>query len=152
GLELGKSEASRDIASINHEVGEPDYPGIIKHGVVGDNYRAVRALKRRVIEPNAGKRLSSVNACLGYERVVIADIGASIKELFNNAEGRRFANVVDVPLVSHAQHEDSRALYRLALVVQSVLDQLNDMPGHMGIHFLSQADETGLESVEPRLP
>ncbi len=83
---------------------------------------------------------------------MVADIGALAQQFVHDGQGRRFANVVDIPLVSDAQDQHPRALQRLSLLVQSVLNKLNDVPGHMGIHLFGEAYESGLEPVQPRFP
>jgi len=59
-------------------------------------------------------------------RVAVADVAAALDQLAHDLERGRFANVVDVRLVSHPQQQQPRVLDRPAGIVQRIGDLLDD--------------------------
>ena len=93
--------------------------------------------KRRAIAFGVGIAESQ----LAHKRIVIAHVASFAAQTIDNRKRRALAHVVDVPLISHAQHQEPRTLHRFAIVVQSVRHKLHDMFRHARVHFFGQTDE-----------
>ena len=64
----------------------------------------------------------------------------------------RFAHIVDVALVGHAQDVNVRTLDRLAVIVQRVLHLFDHEMRHLAVDVAGQFDETRLDAGLLGLP
>jgi hypothetical protein len=115
--------------------------------VVGDDDAAVGRLHLLVGERGGLERLAAalrvrlVEPDFVDEGVVVADDGALRAQPVDDREGRRLAHVVDVALVGHADDEHPRAVERLALAVEAVGDELDDVLRHPRVDLFGEPDE-----------
>ena len=70
----------------------------------------------------------------------------------DDIERRRFAHVVDIALVGHAHHVHARALERLGVIVQRVLNLVHDEVRHLAVDVAGQLDEARLDAGLLGLP
>src|SRR5688572_29682929 len=86
-------------------------------------------------------RVGVIKSDLSDERIMISDLGTARSKEIDYRERRRFAHVVDILFVRHAEHEDLRTVYRFAFIVQSRRNKLHDISRHTGIYLLGKRDE-----------
>ena len=85
-------------------------------------------------------------------RVVIVHQRAVRLKLADDLQGRGLAQVVDVGLVGHAQHQHPRSGQALALRVERVVHLLHAEVGHVLVDLAGEFDELGPEVELARLP
>ena len=89
----------------------------------------------------------------GDVRVVVGDVRAGVLEQLDQLHGGRLAHVGDIRLVGDAEHEDPRALERLArAVVERLRDARAAVVRHVLVDLAGELDEAGREVVLARLP
>src|SRR5258706_14840805 len=93
-----------------------------------------------------------VKTDLAHKGIVIAHVTTLAAQPVDDGKRRALADVVDVALVSHAQQQDARAFHRLAIVIQTIGNQLDDVLRHARIYFFGQTDKARIETMLPRFP
>ena len=76
---------------------------------------------------------------------MIADLGSFFLQKFDDGEGRRFAQIIDIFLVSHAQDEHASSVHRFLMLVQRSADGGKHVIRHVGIDLSRQFNEAGAE-------
>ncbi len=127
------------------------HPGVVEAGVGGHHAHDVGRLQELVGERRGGE-VELLLGQRGHERVVIGHVGAAVAQKPDQLERRRLAQVADVALVRHAQHEHGAPGDRLAVAVQGPRDALGAVIGHVLVHLSGQLDELGREVELARLP
>ena len=143
--DFGGVYAFGGVSGVDYQLGLVDDGFVVVGGVVGDDDYGI--VVSEVGERGVGHVEVVVAAATdgGKVGVVVGDDGALVSEEFDDGEGRRLAEVVDVALVGEAEDEDFRSLDGLALVVESGGDVVDDEVGHSGIDFAGEFDEAGAE-------
>jgi len=143
--DFGGVYAFGGVSGVDYQLGLVDDGFVVVGGVVGDDDYGI--VVSEVGERGVGHVEVVVAAATdgGKVGVVVGDDGALVSEEFDDGEGRRLAEVVDVALVGEAEDEDFRSLDGLALVVESGGDVVDDEVGHAGIDFAGEFDEAGAE-------
>ena len=85
-------------------------------------------------------------------RIAVVDPSARLPEQLQDLVRRRLAVVVDVRLVREPEHEDTRALERLAILVESLGHLPDHVTRHLRVDLPRQLDEARKGSVLGRLP
>src|SRR5574337_2203720 len=84
--------------------------------------------------------------------IMIGDLSSPLSQQFHDPQRRRLANVVNVPLVSDAEHQDSGAVQRLAMLVERSCYRLRNVVRHGGVDLAGEFNEAGGKVVLLRLP
>lgn len=79
-------------------------------------------------------------------RIVGDDSRFVVLERLDDFQGRGFAEIVDVCLVGHSQHADSRAVQGHFLVVQEVLQELDGIGWHAVVDLAGDLEEAVVEA------
>src|ERR1022692_749436 len=119
---LGAIDALGGVAGVDDQLGFADDLFIVVIGVVGDDHDAV--VVAQFVQFRAF-HLQIVLASLADERevgIVVADLGASLLQQFDDGEGGGLAQIIDIPFVGHAQDEDARPVDRFLAPVQRSAD------------------------------
>src|SRR5437879_3102638 len=119
GLEASLALATHDLVALNtlgrvarvyHQLRLLHDPAIVVFRMIGHDDHAIvlsEILQRGTFH------LQIIFAALsdrGEKRIVIADLGPFFLQQFDDRQGRRFAQVVNITLVRHAQHEHTRSV------------------------------------------
>src|SRR3974390_2491884 len=99
--DLVTADSAGGIAGVNPQASFPDDLGIVVVGVIGDDQHAV--VLAQVLDRNP-RHLEIVFAPATDDRkvgIVVADLGAFLLQQFDDGQGGRLPQVVDVPLVGH---------------------------------------------------
>ena len=86
-----------------------------------------------------------------YGIVVIHD-GATGGEQLEQLQRRRFAKIVNILLVSHAEQQNFRALDTFLAIVESRGHSIHDVIRHFGIDFAGEFDEARGEIILSGFP
>lgn len=78
-------------------------------------------------------------------RIVVAHLGPFPLESSDNGKRRRLSKVIDVLLVSHAQHQYLRAIHGLPASIEGLGDRTNNMVGHLHVDLTHKLNEPRLE-------
>ena len=110
------------VAGIHHQGCVLRDPGVIVIRMICDD-------QHTVVFGDVGQRyafhLQIVMAAFADKRkigIVVADFSAILLQQLNNRQGRRLAQVIDVFLVGHPQHQHFGAFERLGLLIESLAD------------------------------
>ena len=71
----------------------------------------------------------------GKEGIVVVEHGATAGEQFEQLEGRRFAEIVDILFIGHAKQKDFGALDGFAAIVERGGDRVHHVVRHRSVHF-----------------
>ena len=115
------------ISRVNHELRIPYNRLVVIVGVVGNDQHAVvvsQTIQRLTLHL---KVIFSTFTDHRYVRIVVGDHGALTLQLLNDRQSRRFAKVIDVPLVRNPEDHDPGAIYRLSMLIECRRDRPNDV-------------------------
>ena len=80
----------------------------------------------------------------GHVWIVVFDRSALGGEQMDDVQRRRLAQITDILLVSHTQHEQPASAQRFADIVEPVLDLAHPVDRHFRVDLAGQLDEAGL--------
>src|SRR5215471_6770273 len=111
--------------------------------MVGDNEDAI--VSAQVVEWSALhlQVIFAAAAYFGKVGIVVADNGAFLLQQLNDGQGGRFAQVIDVSFVGHAEYQDLRSVHRFLFLVQGPRDGIDHVIGHVVIDLTGELDEAG---------
>src|SRR5215471_14475778 len=114
---------------------------------------AHRIGRKRYREPSSKCRVIPCRWNHRYERIVIVDARSASFDEFDELERGALPHIVNVPLISEAENENTRGSESFA---QATVDRLrqfgNDQMGHSRIDFASKFDKAGRDVVFARFP
>jgi hypothetical protein len=119
--------------------------------VVGRDEHAVRGGQGPLVERDA-RVTPTAPLQLRHVGIVILDQRLAALQLMDDLERRGLADVVDVPLVADAQHENPRAVQGLAPLVERVGDEGDHRAGHRAVDLMGEVNEARFEAGQARLP
>src|SRR5215469_4202431 len=140
------------VACVNHQTRLAHDGSVVVVRVVGHNQHAVvvaQVLERRVLHLQV---VMTPAANGGEIRIVVADFSAALLQLFNDGERRRLPQVIDIFLVSHAQHQDFRAVQSLLVTVQTTGYRVHHVIRHADVHFTGKLNKLRVEVILLGLP
>ena len=85
-------------------------------------------------------------------RIAVGEPGAAPFQQQHDIQGGRLPEILDIPLVCHAQDVDVRSFHRLAGVVKRILDLIHHEVRHLAVDIAGQLDETGFDAGLLGLP
>ena len=88
------------------------------------------------------RHVNSLFGQLRHERIVVDHVGTIGGEKPDDVQGRGFPDIVDVPFVRDAEHQDAGAVHGLLTGVQGGPDFAHHELGHLGVDLRSELDET----------
>src|ERR1700720_733664 len=104
--------AASGVARVNDKLGVASDGVVIVAGVIGSNQDAIvacEALGRQGNRAHAGKIVVAHFVERGEVGIVVIEEGAASREQFEEFERGRFAEIVHVLFISHAEYENLRS-------------------------------------------
>ena len=80
------------------------------------------------------------------ERIAVGDAGAAAFQQQDDVERGRFAHIVDVAFVGHAQNMNVGAFERLGVIVERVLNFVHHEVRHLAVDVAGQIDEARFDA------
>src|ERR1700741_1216347 len=139
------TEVTCGISAIAHELRFFHDAAIVIGGVIGGDEHAVvliQILQRCALHPQL---IPSPASHEWKVRIVVADFGARFSQQLDDCERGRFAQVVNIFLVGHAQHQYACALERLLASVECRGYRRDYVVWHRGVDFARKLDKTSMK-------
>src|SRR5262249_8286692 len=117
---------------------------VIEIRVVGDDYGTVDGGKRG--GQVRGEDHFVINTNGRDVGVAVGDHAAEALQQMNDIKGGGFTDIINVALVSHADHVDTGAIQSLVPGVQRVLDFFHYEVRHVAVDVAGKIDESGFDA------
>ncbi len=132
------------VAAVEDVAGQRGDQVVVDVVVVGEDDDRVGAGELGLVEGHLGERALEARPSqvdVGDVLVDVGDLGAEAKQVAGDDEGGGLTEIGGVRLVGEAEEDDPAPLQRLAPLVQSGDEALDDVVGHVGVHVVRQLDE-----------
>src|SRR5689334_15313321 len=111
---------------------------VVVAGMIGGDHYGVVARERLGIQRHGLHVLVIVVAHLvklREVRIVVIELSAALLKELHDFERWRFAEIVHVFFVGHAEQQNLRAFHAFLVIVEGVGGGFGNVVGHGGIHF-----------------